>query len=210
MGAPVPKKLRAYQPSKADTAQIKVFFSGTPLSEVLGQFSDATGLRLDGDVPPSSLITLKPNKLYSTGECLNLLNERLELDQLRLIRFRDTIYLQPADQKIDLDRVDRIDTVESLKKRGKLEVVRMEIELPDGVLAKEVFSMVKHLLSPDGSATITKDGKIGVFDKASNVWSVNSLLTGASHSGCDKPLLNPAPPAVNRWVYPFEAQWGNR
>jgi hypothetical protein len=210
LAAPVPKKLRAYQPSKVDTAQIKVFFSEAPLSEVLGQFSDATSLRLEGDVPPCSLITLKPNKMYSTGEYLSLLNERLELDQLRLIRFRHTIYVQPADQKIDLYKVDRIDTAESLKKRGKREFVRMAIELTDGLLAKEVFPIVKALVSPNGMASITKDGKIDVFDQAMNVRAVHSFLNGKPDK-CppDNGPAVPPPPAI-QWGPLFEHQWGNR
>jgi type II secretory pathway component GspD/PulD (secretin) len=106
--APVPKSLKARLPGKLDTARFKPAYTAAPLSQVIEDFADGTGLRFVGEMPAGSPVTLRTNREYTSGEFTDLLNERLEPDRLMLIRHGGTFYLHPADRPIDPERIDAV------------------------------------------------------------------------------------------------------
>lgn len=108
--APVPKSLKA--PSKWDTARFKLNYSRAPFERLLEDFAKESGLEWVGDRPPLGTVTLRPKKEYTAVECLDLINEVLEKDNVILVRHGKTFYLLSGGQSVAPETVDEVTTEE--------------------------------------------------------------------------------------------------
>jgi hypothetical protein len=167
--APVPKWIKAKGASKIDTARFKVMYDNTPFARVIEDFAEGSGLKFVGELPPLGALTLKPNREYTGVAHLDLLNEALSYNKFMLTRHGNTFYLHPTDRPVDREQVDTV-TADELKARGRTEVVRHVLQLPDGLKAKDVRPQVEKTLSPAGVVEDGKsDGELVVTDRAANV-----------------------------------------
>lgn len=109
VAAPVPKSLKKV-PDQFDTARFKLRYDKVPFSRALEHFAEETGLEWVGDRPELGTVTLQSlqGKEYTAAEFVDLLNERLELDNYILIRHAKTFYIHPARQPIDVEKLDTL------------------------------------------------------------------------------------------------------
>jgi hypothetical protein len=120
VAAPVPKSLKK-KPDPFDLARFNVRYYKTPFETVLKHFADETGLEWVGDRPQLGTVTLRSSKEYTGAEFIDLLNERLELDNFILIRHAKTFYVHAAGEPIDVDRLDTISVEELVVPRAPVQ-----------------------------------------------------------------------------------------
>jgi type II secretion system protein D len=155
----------------------EVKFDNTEWSKVFEWLEKETGLMYITKDKPTGTVTLKPNRKYTFGELIDLLNEALELHRYVILRKEVSFSTIPSDVNIVKDYKQHVQTVtpEELSKRGKTEIVQVVIPLVS-LSADDVRSQVKALLSPFGEVSAFGTDKLLVLDKTANIRSVNNLI----------------------------------
>jgi type II secretory pathway component GspD/PulD (secretin) len=135
-------------------------FDNKPWTEVIEWFSDNTGLAFVGNYKPAGTFTfVSPKvdghaKIYTIGEIVDILNEALQVNSVHkrylLVRRSQSFTLVPADDKIPRDMIPSI-PVEDLPRRGRTEVVRIDVRVA-GAEVEELAPKIKKLLTQLGDA----------------------------------------------------------
>ncbi len=152
----------------------EVKFDGTDWSKIIDWLEKETGLMCITKDKPQGSITLKPNKKYTLGELIDLLNERLEQDNFIILRKSQTFSFYAADQKVPLVHTPNV-TREDLMLRGKTEFVQHIIPLVT-LQADDVRDQVKKTLSPFGEVQSFGTDQLLVRDKAAYVRNVLMVI----------------------------------
>ena len=154
--------------------QYEVKFDGTEWSKIIDWLEKETGLMCITKDKPQGSITLKPNKKYTLGELIDLLNERLEQDNFIILRKSQSFSFYAADQKIPLVHTPNVSR-EELMTRGKTEYVQHIIPLVT-LQADDVRDQVKKTLSPFGEVQSFGTDQLLVRDKAAYVRNVLMVI----------------------------------
>ena len=156
---------------KADPAKpeklYEIKFDKTPWKDVFEFLERESGLMyLSKDVPTGTW-TVRPTKKYTLGEMIDLVNERLELDNYVILRKAQSFAIHPASEPIKKEWVQTV-TDDELEKRGRTEVVQIILSL--GALnAEDVLPQVKKSLSPFGTVATFSTDKLILLDKADSI-----------------------------------------
>jgi type II secretion system protein D len=161
----------------------EVKFDNTEWSKVFEWLEKESGLMYITKDKPTGSLTLKPNKKYTLGQMIDLLNERLELDKFVILRKSESFATIPSDVNIgkDLRQHVQLVTAEELTKRGNTEVVSINIPLVT-LQADDIRSQIQKSLSPFGEVTAFGNDQVMVLDKAANVRVVLKLIDDATNS----------------------------
>lgn len=127
VAAPVPKSLKSRV--RVDTARFQVEYTNATIDNVLEDFEKETGLRWVGDRPALGAVTLWMHWEHTTGEYIDLLNERMAKENYSLVRHADTFYLHPTDQPIDPEKVDTVSLEDITPRREFIRPADGELEL---------------------------------------------------------------------------------
>jgi type II secretory pathway component GspD/PulD (secretin) len=161
-----PKPAKGDKPAPAEEAprgadgQLAFSFNNAPWTQVLEWFADNTGLAFVGNYKPAGTFTFVPPKVdgklrtYNIGEIVDILNEALQVNSSNkrylLIRRSQSFTLVIADDKIPRDLIPSI-RVEDLPKRGRSEVVRIDVKVA-GADAEELAPKIKKMMTQLGDA----------------------------------------------------------
>jgi type II secretion system protein D len=128
-------------------------------SEVFEWLGDHTGLKVISPYIPGGTFNFiaprdanKQPQTYTIPEIIDIINEGLlvnpETQQYVLLRRKQSFTLQPANEKIRPEILERI-SVEDLPKHGKTEIVSVILQL-NAVVAEDLAPAMKKLVGPFG------------------------------------------------------------
>jgi hypothetical protein len=141
-----------------------------PWGSVLEWLTDQTGLRNQSGYSPRRSFTFisPPNKTYTVGEILDILNEDLAQQGYLLIRRDDSFTIVPANEPVDPSILPRVKP-DDLAKRGRYELVATTVPL--GTLdAGDVIADIRRFFSRFGNVTyLSRSNQLLMQDTAGNL-----------------------------------------
>jgi type II secretory pathway component GspD/PulD (secretin) len=170
-GAAPPGKSRAETAKSSTQKRFSFEMRDKPWGSVLEWLSDQSGLPYSGNRPTGTFTFVAPNdkgKRYTLSEIIDILNDALVKQQYLLVRGEWSLYLVPADEKVDSARVPRIQP-QDLDQRGNTELVSTVLPL-NSLPVKDVLADVKKMMGPYGEALALAPGnQLLLQDTAGNL-----------------------------------------
>jgi RNA polymerase sigma factor (sigma-70 family) len=163
------------KPAAAPEKTFAVKFQNAAWKDVFTWYAEISGLKLVGEVLPTGTLTLQPMRQFTIGEVTDLLNEALMQQKFILIRRQTSFIIHPADEKVDPTWLPRVELAD-LPKRGKTELVEVEITLAEKLEAEATAPEVRKLLTPFGEVPFAKGKRLVVRDTASSVRRITETL----------------------------------
>jgi type II secretory pathway component GspD/PulD (secretin) len=165
-----------------------------PWPATLEWLSDLAGLPLlsSGSMPAGtfSFHPPAPDRRYTFGEVLDLVNEGLLLQKFLLLRRDNALLLVRAEEKLDPSLVPRV-PLEQLDARGKTEIVSVMIGLRHS-RAEDLAPQVKRMLSPFGDV-VAWGNQLVVCDTVANLRTLRDTIRTIDEAQEGRPAPPEAP-----------------
>jgi len=158
----------------------KIAFSmdSKPWKGVFEWVSSQTGKPVINTTKPTGTFTFTcpPGATYELPEVIDIINEALLAQKFYLLDSEKNWIVVPADEKIDPSKLPTV-TLEDLDKRGRNELLRVELTLKT-LQAEDVAPIVKKIMGPFGEVTVLeKFNKLYLQDTGNNLRRVRKLIT---------------------------------
>jgi type II secretory pathway component GspD/PulD (secretin) len=172
--APVVHAAQEATKSTPSPKLLTMSFRGEPWNKVLQWLAEQANLPLVAASMPTGTFTavLPPGRKLTVAEAIDVVNEGL-MGRYRLHRGASTLMLVPADERLDPARIEVV-RIDDLSKRGRTEVVRVTLALPNHK-PEALLPQIKKLLGPFGEAT-TLGGRLILTDAAANLQRIVALV----------------------------------
>jgi type II secretory pathway component GspD/PulD (secretin) len=172
---PKPADPRELEAKPDANGRITFSFNGQPWADVLQWLANVSELSLDWRELPSDYLNLTTQRSYTLPEARDLINRHLQARGYALLLSGEVLSVVKLDA-VDPSLVPRA-TEEDLYDLLPHDLVKLSIELPEGMDAKQAVEDVKQALSPHAKVMpLAATKRLLLIDTVANLRMVSALL----------------------------------
>jgi type II secretory pathway component GspD/PulD (secretin) len=172
---PKPADPRELEAKPDANGRITFSFNGQPWADVLQWLANVSELSLDWRELPSDYLNLTTQRSYTLPEARDLINRHLQARGYALLLSGEVLSVVKLDA-VDPSLVPRA-TEEDLYDLLPHDLVKLSLELPEGMDAKQAVEDVKQALSPHAKVMpLAATKRLLLIDTVANLRMVSALL----------------------------------
>lgn len=172
---PKPADPRELEAKPDANGRITFSFNGQPWADVLQWLANVSELSLDWRELPSDYLNLTTQRSYTLPEARDLINRHLQARGYALLLSGEVLSVVKLDA-VDPSLVPRA-TEEDLYDLLPHDLVKLSLELPEGMDAKQAVEDVKQAMSPHAKVMpLAATKRLLLIDTVANLRMVSALL----------------------------------
>lgn len=172
---PKPPDPRELDAEPDANGRVSFTFHGQPWADVLQWLANVSSLSLDWRELPGDYLNLTTQRSYTLPEARDLINRHLQARGYALMLSGEVLSVIKLD-KLDPSLAPRV-TEEELYDRQPHDLVKLSLDLPPGLEAKQAVEDVKQALSPTAKVMpLAATKRLLMIDTVANLRMVSALL----------------------------------